>query len=133
MRRIILIIVLSIYGLGNVVFPYIDFACLPDIYRSCKVEDPDMDGIDFVTEHLLSIPDFFDYSENDKDDNDKNEKPHQPLHNIITIHNVVISEKPGEIECALKCFDECATIHGTFSDQNLPAGFFSKVLRPPIV
>ncbi len=132
MRRALVAIFLSSYGLGNIVFPNVDFRYLPDIYRSCKAEDPDMSGLDFVADHLLALPDVFACFEHDEDDN-KNEKPHKPIHNASAFHHVVLLERPEELKFTQQHWDICSVTHSRFKDQHFPAGFSTKVLRPPIV
>jgi hypothetical protein len=74
------LILTGIYFLaGNILLPQGDFAALaqlPQMYQHCKTtEDPDMDILDFVAEHLLNLDNIF----NKEEDTDEHELPHNPI------------------------------------------------------
>jgi hypothetical protein len=60
--------------MGNLLLPQGDFAALaelPAMYHHCKTtEDPDLNVVDFVIEHLLNIT--------ENDNTDEHELPHNP-------------------------------------------------------
>ena len=57
---------------------------LPDMYRHCQTtEDPDMNVIDFVTEHLLNLEE----GAADENDIDEHELPHNQQ-NMFFIYEV---------------------------------------------
>jgi hypothetical protein len=64
MRRPACISLLLCFLISTVCFPEADFsllAQLPALYRHCKaIEDPDMDSIDLITNHLINIDGIFD-------------------------------------------------------------------------
>src|ERR1043165_7509122 len=99
MRKRIAIIMLCFYCIGNILFPAGYPVCLHDMYRHCAAEDPDINAMDFVVEHLMNIPDVFDYFESDQD-NEENERPHQPFQQAASSFQVLVAlDKPITFEC----------------------------------
>ncbi len=85
-----ILILTSIYFLaGNILLPQGDFSALSQLrgmYDHCKtVEDPDMDMMDFVTEHLLNLDDM----PEDDDEADEHELPHNPIPFHTTTASIV--------------------------------------------
>lgn len=78
MRRSTCILLLLCFLVSTVCAPEADFsllAQLPAMYRHCKTtEDPDMNFIDFITDHLINVDGIF-----DKHLPGDNQKPHQPF------------------------------------------------------
>lgn len=79
LNRVIFILTSFYFLTGTVLLPQGDFSAisqLGDMYHHCKaVEDPDIDLVDFVTEHLLSLDD----RDEKDDDADEHELPHNPM------------------------------------------------------
>jgi hypothetical protein len=50
---------------------------MPEMYRSCVQEDPDMSIAEFVFEHLPNI------NNTESNDEGEHEKPHQPTYNHV--------------------------------------------------
>jgi hypothetical protein len=79
LSRLFLILTGIYFLAGNILLPLGDFAALaemPQMYQHCKTtEDPDMDVLDFVTEHLLNLDNIF----NKEEDTDGHELPHSPI------------------------------------------------------
>src|ERR1700748_2429143 len=89
MRRIIVTLLLAYYSMGTLLVPMGDLTYvrdLPQMYRHCAAEDPDMDLCDFVVEHLMNI--------HDDDEHEPNEKPHQPVfsHSPMQVFVVMASK-----------------------------------------
>lgn len=131
MRKIIVVLVISFYGLGNILFPNVDTTHLYEMYKHCAVEDPDINAADFVFEHLLNIPDIFEGLGHD--DEEENEKPHVPIHLINSCQIASVLSKPILFECREIIFNDCVIIYGAFEDRHFSSGFQAKMLRPPIV
>ena len=131
MRNLIVVVVMSLYSLGNIVFPNVDMAHLFETYKQCETEDPDINLADFVFEHLLNIPDIFEDQE--KDEDDKSEKPHQPIHMVSSSQIAVVVGKPVLFECRSIFFNDGAIIYSAFKGQYLPTCVPERMLRPPIV
>ena len=78
MRRALWIIVLPCFSMSILCLPEGDFALLtqlPALYQHCKdTEDPDMNFIDFITDHLINIDGIF-----DKHLAGDDQKPHKPF------------------------------------------------------
>lgn len=129
MRRLVIVFVMSLYSLGSVFFPNIDMAHLYETYKHCETEDPDLNVADFVFEHLLNIPEFFDGR---GQDDDKNEKPHQPIHLTSLSQVAILISKPISFECRNAMLNDRTIAYSAFRDQHLPAGYSVKMLRPPI-
>lgn len=129
MRKLVVLLLISLYSVGNVLIPGVDMAHLHDMYRECAVEDPDIDAIDFVFEHLLNIPEVFE----DSGKGDDNEKPHQSTYTISAVQLVAIVDRVPAIEPRQLVFPEDNHCFNGFAMQDLPTGFSDRMLRPPIV
>ena len=90
MRKLCCILLLFCFLVSEVCLPEGDFsllAQLPALYRNCKAtEDPDMNWIDFITDHLINIDCIF-----DKHLPGDDQKPHQPFqfHNLQQVTYLV--------------------------------------------
>lgn len=76
MSRVVVSLFLVYYSIGTLLFPMGDLSYmrdLPQMYRHCATEDPDINLCDFVVEHLLNIQD---HDELEKE----HDKPHQPVY-----------------------------------------------------
>lgn len=131
MRKLIVVLVMSFYSLGNILFPNVDMTHLYEMYKHCAVEDPDINAADFVFEHLLNIPDFFESLEQDKDE--ENEKPHQPTHLISSCQIATVLSKPILFECREVIFNDGILVYGAFRNHHFSSCFQAQMLRPPIV
>ncbi len=130
MRKLIVILLLSLYGLGNVLLPNVDMTHLYEMYKHCAVEDPDINAADFVFEHLLNIPDVFEGLEQN---DEESEKPHQAVYTVNAAPVAVVLTKPVSFQCRAVIFNDVTIIYGAFIDRHFPAGFDADILRPPIV
>jgi hypothetical protein len=87
MRRALCIILLPCFLISVLFLPEGDFSLLtqlPALYQHCKAtEDPDMDFIDFITDHLINIDGIF-----DKHLAGDDQKPHQPFQFRFLQHNI---------------------------------------------
>jgi len=133
MKKIIVILLLSLYGTGTILFPGGDLTCLPDMYKQCQTEDPDMNAADFVFEHLLNIPDLLEHFGHE--DEDKNEKPHQPFHSLTNASQTIVTiSKPVKFECSqVVLFETHGQVYPLFRCTELPVGFLSETFHPPAV
>jgi hypothetical protein len=129
MQKLVVLLLISLYSLGNVLFPGADMAHLQDMYRECAVEDPDINVADFVFEHLLNIPEVFE----DPAGAEENEKPHQSTHIVNAFQLVAIVHKVQEVQHRAIIFPEDTHIFNGYTQQHFPAGFTGRMLRPPIV
>ena len=131
MQKLIVVFVMSFYCLGNILFPNVDMTHIKEMYKHCAIEDPDINAADFVFEHLLNIPDFFDCLEHDE--NGENEQPHQPIHIVYASGVAVVLGTPIVFECRKPLIYNATITYPFFHDNHLPGGFAAKMLRPPIV
>ncbi len=78
MRRALSMLLLPCFLISVLCLPGGDFALftqLPDLYQHCKAtEDPDMNFVDFITDHLINIDGVF-----DKHAAGDDQKPHKPF------------------------------------------------------
>jgi hypothetical protein len=124
-------ILIAIYFLaGNILLPQGDFTALtqlPQMYQHCKTtEDPDMDILDFVTEHLLNLDNIF----IDTEDADDHELPHNP----IPFHTTAASTFYFIQEQEIIFFETAPTI--VFNQSLYHSPYFSrlsthKIFQPP--
>lgn len=131
MQKLIVVVVMLLYCLGNILFPYVDMAHIEETYKHCAIEDPDINAADFVFEHLLNIPDFFDCLE--YDENGESEQPHQPIHIVYASGVAVVLGTPIVFECSKPPIYYTTIAYPVFCDNHFPGGFPAKMLRPPIV
>ncbi|MBX2904793.1 MAG: hypothetical protein KF744_02060 [Taibaiella sp.] len=129
MRKLVVLLLISLYSVGNVLFPGVDMAHLQDMYRECAVEDPDINAADFVVEHLLNIPEIF----ADPAGTEENEKPHQSTYIVSAFQLVAIVNKVQEFHHNAIVFPEDTRIFNGYAQQHFPTGFSGRMLRPPIV
>ncbi|MCB9047001.1 MAG: hypothetical protein H6550_12785 [Chitinophagales bacterium] len=137
MRKIAVILLLSIYGLGTLILPDSDFAYLchlPDMYEQCRAEDPDINPADFVFEHLLNLEDVISHFEHE-DDNNETELPHQPYHSSQPVPQVVIAlSQPIQVICIPQIIsDGDDSGFPILNDKHLASGYLSRIFHPPIV
>lgn len=126
MRKIVVILMMSLYSMGNVLFPGTDLAHLQDMYESCEMEDPDINVADFIFEHLLNIPEISD------DREESNGKPHQPTHIVSQAPAVAIIARPYIIEGRHQTFAEDGSVFNGFTQLHFSRFFSTRMLRPPI-
>ena len=106
---------------------------LPDMYSHCKeTEDPDLNLVDFVGEHLMNMDMIFEAHESEEDDDDK---PHQAV--FFVTHNQVIplTEKITAFEFKNNIpFVSCFEIESIgFKNQIYLYNPKFSIFRPPIV
>jgi hypothetical protein len=131
MRKTVVILFLSLFSIGNVLFPGEDWASLQKTYHQCQAEDPDLGIVDFVFGHLLELPDVFDSLEGG--DDDKTEKPHQSVpHLNFAAHVIITAPAPVSLGCRRVVFYTVAKKYPAANTLHLPSGHLSEILRPPI-
>lgn len=132
MRKVIIILFMSLYSVGNILLPNVDVTSLRDMYHHCELEDPDLNPLDFVTEHLLNLPDVFEYFEDENEE--ENERPHQPFHHASSSFSIAVTEpRTIRFECKPASFTQEPTVtYPIFEQHCLPSGYLSQLLRPPI-
>jgi hypothetical protein len=92
MQRFLGLILFVYFLSGTLLLPQGDFSTLPDIpkmYAHCRdTEDPDMNALDFLTGHLLSMDDLM------GNVLDPEDKPHAPVefHHIYSPITITISQ-----------------------------------------
>lgn len=132
MRKFLVIFFLSLYTTGSVLFPGVDWTALQKTYHHCQAEDPDLGVVDFVFDHLLELPDFFESFE--KEDEDKNEKPHQPVHHLNFAAQVVVAAPQTiAIDRRREFSYTTSENYPSFNIKFLSDGHLLRLLRPPIV
>ena len=125
MRKLVVVLMMSLYSLGNVLFPGVDMTHLRDMYAECSIEDPDINAADFVFEHLLNIP--------EPGDDDETEKPHQSTYTVSAMQVAAVVSKPQMPELRPIIFPEDRDVFIGYAGLYLPTGFSGRILRPPIV
>ena len=131
MRKAIILLFMSLYSVGNILLPNVDMTCLRDMYHHCAIEDPDINAADFVVEHLLNLPDVFEYFE--EEEQDEHETPHQPYHQVSAQMQLIVTEPRAiRFECRPVFFEAARVTYTVLNDNHLPAGHLSQLLRPPI-
>lgn len=128
MRKLVVLVFMLLYSVGNILFPCVDMAHLQEQYAECAVEDPDINVADFVFEHLLNIPEM-----PGGQDEDEHEKPHQSAYVSSAVQVLAIVARPQLLEHTPKFFPEDKNVFNGFAEQHLPTGFSGRMLRPPIV
>ena len=128
MGRVVISLFLVYYSIGTLLFPMGDLSYLrdlPQMYRHCATEDPDINLCDFVVEHLMNIQDH-DELEREHD------KPHQPIY----------SHSP--VQLMATCSPQMVYLQQATASYNLPNGYpipqnnecndayLAAIFRPPI-
>lgn len=133
MRKSIVILLLAVYSIGTLFLPMGDFAYihyLPEMYQQCAGEDPDMDAVDFVFEHLLNLPEI----DASKESPDDREKPHQPFHQSHSVSQIVVTvSKPLIFEFKPTITSHEKITYLLMNDCDLSTSYLSEVFHPPIV
>lgn len=130
MRQFIIILFMSCYSIGNILLPDIGVSALHSMYKQCAEEDPDINIPDFVFEHLLHLPDYFEQGEEHEEE--EHEKPHQPFHITGATCSIAVNiPEPICFQC--KPAMEYYTTEKVTSLYlvHMPQGCFSNVFRPP--
>jgi hypothetical protein len=132
MYRLLVSVLMSVYTFGFMFFPAGMVVNLPETYKHCQTEDPDMDLTDFVFEHLLNLPEIGYF---DTDGIEENEKPHQPLQHLVLATQVVLSiTNPVRLQYTPASPPESVTrTYPLFNDARLQSQYLSQVFHPPIV
>ncbi len=120
--------ILLYYVLGTILFPLGDLSYareIPDMYRQCALEDPDLNALDFIFEHLANI--------SDDHDSDSHEKPHQPNYQHTPVQAFALFTTkigiPATSTILIISIERDYPISGKVS---LAASHLSQVFRPPI-
>lgn len=78
MKKGLLILTATYFLLGNCLLPQGDFSALTELhsmYNHCqRMEDPDLNLVDFITDHLLNLDEVF-----SEEEADEHELPHNPV------------------------------------------------------
>ena len=103
---------------------------LPKMYQHCKSEDPDINLLDFVGEHLLNLENILDHFDHDKEDG-KKEQPHQPYNfSINAVQPVCTISSPETIPAKpLPLMDHTYLQH---NDACIPQSSSQDIFRPPV-
>ena len=79
MKKGLLILTATYFLLGNCLLPQGDFSTLtqlPSMYHHCqRTEDPDLDLLDFITDHLFNLDEVF----SEEEEAGEHELPHNPV------------------------------------------------------
>lgn len=134
MKKAVVILFMTIYGLGMLLYPMGDFACsrsLISLYHHCQGEDPDLDIADFVFEHLLNLDDVIDCFEHEEQE--KNEKPHQPFQYTqapapmpVVVSKLIYFEATGQEPV----YSE-ASVYSLYKQPYIPLCYLTEVFHPP--
>lgn len=106
---------------------------LHKMYEQCSHEDPDIDPLDFVVEHLLNLEDILDYIEGEDDGYEEGEIPHQPYqHTQLSTHSFVALPKTV-IGIAISSPALNLITHSTFKNDFYHYNFHADIFRPPAI
>jgi len=128
MNRVVVSLFLVYYSIGTLLFPMGDLSYLrdlPQMYRHCATEDPDINLCDFVVEHLMNIQDH-DEQEREHD------KPHQPVYSHSPVQLMATCSQQliwlrQTTESHYMRVGYPITQHSDFNDA-----YLANVFRPPI-
>ncbi len=131
MRRSAIILMLCYYITGTIVMPMGDFSCMldvPKMYSECRLEDDDLNPVDFVFEHLLNLDDL---EEHLKAAGTSQDKPHTPkyTHTITPVFSVCATPLVLQWKQPSPSRRESYPL---LSHDFIPSGYFSAVFRPPV-
>ena len=134
LKKIAAILLLAYYSFGAVCLPMGDFSRignLPDMYKHCQMENPGLNPVDFVFEHLLNLGSVVEsFEHNNK--HDEKELPHQPYHfHLNSFQSIVNVTKPLGINANTE--EPLTTIFIFHNEVFFPSDFSGNILRPPIV
>ncbi len=116
------------YSLGTILFPLGDLSYareIPEMYSQCALEDPDLNVLDFIFEHLANI--------SDDHDGDSQEKPHQPTYQHIPVQASALFTPKIAIPVALHPI--VPTVEKNYPigiNVRLVSSCLTRVFRPPI-
>lgn len=105
---------------------------LYEVYQQCSHEDPDINPVDFVFEHLLNLEEFVSCFEHE-DPNEENELPHQP---IQIVHNAaqtfVAIPKRLEVRVQPRVELNAEIDHPLNKESLYFYNYHTDIFRPPI-
>lgn len=136
MRRVVFILLSCAYTLGSLCTPLGDFSYMPNLpkmYEQCKAEDPDINALDFVCEHLLNLEDVMAQFEGEEED--KHESPHQPFQLVHAASQITLAvSKPMIFEPIQMVFiaDKCIK-YPLLDDRFTPDNYPFEIFHPPAV
>jgi hypothetical protein len=133
MRKLPFILLFLSY-MGAMFCPMGDFSCMrniPDSYRHCKAEDPDIDPIDFVLEHCMNLGSIIAQLEGDEDE--EGERPHQPVQQIQSLTQVLVIAGHPEVfqPRSHVYFAPAEIIYSLYAGDFVPNAGLSEVFHPP--
>ena len=127
MSRIFVIFFLIYYSFGTVAFPMGDLSYikdLPQMYRQCAGEDPDMDLCDFLFEHLLNM--------GTDSEPGNHERPHQAVFGHMPIHVLIAFSAPCNALIAIETADYGISRYPAARNNGDLQSFSSSIFRPPV-
>lgn len=132
LKKAATILLLSYYSFGIFCLPMGDFsrmAELPGMYQHCKEEDPDINILDFVGEHLMNLENIIDHFEHDEEQ-DKNEQPHQPYHFAASAAETMYIFSPATFNHNIPA-EIIVTAYFSHHDNSKPQFACTEIFHPP--
>jgi len=135
MRKLSVILLMTYYGIGTIILPMGDFSnakYFAKVYDQCSKEDPDMDALDFVFEHLMNLEIVCQHFETPG--NEENEKPHQPLQQLQSLsQTLVVLNNPMQFEAVQDAlFPVKINTYLLSPDNFISSPFLTEVFHPPL-
>lgn len=107
---------------------------LHKMYEQCSYEDPDINPLDFVLEHLLNLEDVFEHIEGESSEFEDGELPHQPYQVTQSATTFFVAIPQQHIEMALPFNEQSEAITYPIKGTGFYCcDFNSGIFRPPIV